>query len=153
MWQKWSVAKFLAGAVVVVKRSVYSPSTLTIRVRILLTPTVFSVKFVFEKNEKKQKRGRGWPIFKKKVFCCPKFLLILSFCFITHKGLEHFLRLASWDPTMDDGLYSSPVLTYTSQFLTVTNIITCTFFKKMGQPRPLFVYFRHFQTQIVHKKQ
>ena len=23
----------------------------------------FSVKFVFEKNENKQKRGQGWPIF------------------------------------------------------------------------------------------
>ena len=23
-----------------------------------------------------------------------------------------------------------------------------SFFKKMGQPRPLFIYFRHFQTQI-----
>ena len=50
-------------AVVVVKRSACSPSTLTIRVRILLTSTVFSVKFVFEKDENKQKRGRGWPIF------------------------------------------------------------------------------------------
>ena len=26
------------------------------------------------------------------------------------------------------------------------------FFYKMGQPRPLFVYFRSFQTQIVQKK-
>ena len=25
----------------------------------------FSVKFVFEKNENKQKRGRGWPIKKE----------------------------------------------------------------------------------------
>ena len=38
------------------------PSTPIILVRIPLTPTVFSVKFVFEKNENKQKRGRGWPI-------------------------------------------------------------------------------------------
>ena len=53
-------------AVVVVKWSVCSPSLLTIRVRILLTPTVFSVKFVVEKNENKQKRGRGWLIFKNK---------------------------------------------------------------------------------------
>ena len=33
-------------------------STLTIRGRIPLTSTVFSVKFVFEKSENKQKRGR-----------------------------------------------------------------------------------------------
>ena len=33
------------------------PSTSTIRVRIPLTPTVFSVKFVFEKNENKQKEA------------------------------------------------------------------------------------------------
>ena len=25
----------------------------------------FPIKFVFEKNENKQNRGRGWPIFKK----------------------------------------------------------------------------------------
>ena len=40
--------------VVVVKRSAYSPSTPMIHVRILLTPTVFSVKFVYEKNENKK---------------------------------------------------------------------------------------------------
>ena len=51
-------------AVVVVKWSACSPSTQTIRVRILLTPSVFSVKFVFRKNENKQKRCRGRPIFK-----------------------------------------------------------------------------------------
>ena len=46
-----------AGTVVVVKWSACSPSTLTIQVRIPLKTTVFS-KFVFEKNKKKQKRGR-----------------------------------------------------------------------------------------------
>ena len=30
--------------------------------------TVFSVKFLFEKNENKQKRGQGWPTFFKKAF-------------------------------------------------------------------------------------
>ena len=35
-----------------------------IQVWILLTPTVFSVKFVFEKNENKQKEGGVGP-FKK----------------------------------------------------------------------------------------
>ena len=39
------------GAVVVVKWSACSFSTKTIRVRIPLKPTVFSVKFVFEMNE------------------------------------------------------------------------------------------------------
>ena len=52
------------GAVVVVKWSAYSPSTPTIWVRILVTPTVFSVKFVFEKNENKQKEAGVGP-FKK----------------------------------------------------------------------------------------
>ena len=41
--------------VAVVKCSACSPSTPTIRVRVPLTPTVFSVKFVFEKNKSKQK--------------------------------------------------------------------------------------------------
>ena len=49
---------------VVVKWSSCSPSTSTIRVRILLTSTVFSVKFVLEKNQNKQKVG--WPVFLKK---------------------------------------------------------------------------------------
>ena len=50
----------------IVKWSACLPSTLTIRVRILLTLTVFSVKLVFEKNENKQ-REAGLPIFLKKV--------------------------------------------------------------------------------------
>ena len=37
--------------VVVVKGSACLPSTPMIQVRILLTPTVYSVKFVFERNE------------------------------------------------------------------------------------------------------
>ena len=40
----------------VVMWSAYFPSTPTIRVRIPLKPTVFSVKCVFETNENKQKR-------------------------------------------------------------------------------------------------
>ena len=34
----------------------------TIRVWIPMTSANFTVKFVFEKNGNKQKRGRGWPI-------------------------------------------------------------------------------------------
>ena len=44
-------------AVVVVKWSAYSPSTPMIRVRITLTSTVYSVKFVLEKNKNKQKQA------------------------------------------------------------------------------------------------
>ena len=39
-----------------VKWSACLPSTPTIQVEILLTPTVFSVKFVFKKNEIDKKR-------------------------------------------------------------------------------------------------
>ena len=53
------------GAVVVVKWSACSTSTPTIQVRILPTSTVFSVKFVFEKNENKQKRPGLAHFFKK----------------------------------------------------------------------------------------
>ena len=60
------VIRVKCRSVVVVKWSACSPSTSTIRVQILLTPTVFSVKFVFEKKENKEKRGRGWPIFRVK---------------------------------------------------------------------------------------
>ena len=46
---------------VVVKWSACLPSTLTICVRIPLTATVFSLKFVFGKNESKQKRSGTEP--------------------------------------------------------------------------------------------
>ena len=46
------------------QRSACSPSTPTFRVRILPKPTVFSVKFVFENNENKQKDAVVGP-FKK----------------------------------------------------------------------------------------
>ena len=49
---------------VVVKRSACSPSTPTIRAQIPLKPIVFSVNFVFEKNENKQKEAAVGP-FKK----------------------------------------------------------------------------------------
>ena len=52
----------------VVKWSAWSPSTLTILVRIQLTPTVFSVKFVFEKNANKQKEAGVGPFFNDKKF-------------------------------------------------------------------------------------
>ena len=48
----------------VVKWSASSPSTPTIQVRILLKPTVFSAKFVFEKNENKQKEAEVGPVKK-----------------------------------------------------------------------------------------
>ena len=53
----------------VAKWSVCSPSTLTIRVHIPPTPTVFSVKFVFEKNENKQKEVGVGP-FKNNIKVC-----------------------------------------------------------------------------------
>ena len=46
----------------VVNWSACLPSAPTIRARILLTPKVFSVKFVFEKNENKQKKRPVWNI-------------------------------------------------------------------------------------------
>ena len=53
--------------VVTVKWSVRSPSTPMIQVQILLTPTDFSVNFVFEKNENKQKRPPGLALFTKTI--------------------------------------------------------------------------------------
>ena len=54
---------------VVVEWSAGSPSTTMIRVRIPLMPTVFSVKYVFEKNENKKIERPVWPIFLKKLGC------------------------------------------------------------------------------------
>ena len=50
----------------VVKWPSSTPSTPTIRVRILLKPTIFSAQFVFEKNENKQKEAGVGPFFLKK---------------------------------------------------------------------------------------
>ena len=51
-----------------VKWSACLPSTPTIRVQILLTPAVFSVKFVVENNNNKQKEaGVVGPFFKKEM--------------------------------------------------------------------------------------
>ena len=55
-------------AVVVVKWSACSPSTLPIQVRILQTTTVCSVKFVFEKNENKQKKRPELAHFLKNIW-------------------------------------------------------------------------------------
>ena len=52
------------AVVVVVKWSACSPYTTTIRVQFPLMSTVFSVKFVFEKNENKEKEGGVGPFFK-----------------------------------------------------------------------------------------
>ena len=51
----------LAGPVGVVV-SVLAFTTM-IRIRIQLTPTIFSVKFAIENNENKQKRGQVWAHF------------------------------------------------------------------------------------------
>ena len=48
-----------------VKWSADLSSTPTIRVRIPLTPSSFSVKFVFEKNENKQKEAGVGPFLKR----------------------------------------------------------------------------------------
>ena len=61
-WEKNDIKLFGQLAVVVVKWSACSPSTPMIRVRILLTLTVFSVKCVFEKNENKEKEAGGGPL-------------------------------------------------------------------------------------------
>ena len=66
---KSRIKQFRFGAVVVVKWSASLPSTLTIRLRIPLKPKVSSVKFVFEKNKKRQglahylkNKTLQWPI-------------------------------------------------------------------------------------------
>ena len=41
---------------------------------------------------------------------------------------------------------------YLGRYQVAVPILSTTFYLKMGPPRPLFVYFRSFQTQIVQKK-
>ena len=51
--------------VVVVKWSACLPSTPTIQVGVPLNPSVFTVNFVFEKNENKHKEAEVGPFLKK----------------------------------------------------------------------------------------
>ena len=64
------------------------PSTSTIRVRIPLTPTVFSVKFVFEKNENKQKEAGVGPFLKNKQK--PEELSVPLMLLEIEKSMMHF---------------------------------------------------------------
>ena len=83
----------------VVKWSACSPSNQTIRVRILLTPTVLSVKFEFEKSLNTQKEARVGP-FKKtdSEFCVSvvvqvplkKFISLLQLAAEMKNGLRNF---------------------------------------------------------------
>ena len=52
--KQFSKSAVVVKLAVVVKWSAFSPSTPTVRVRNPLTPTVYSLKFVFEKNEIKE---------------------------------------------------------------------------------------------------
>ena len=75
------------SAVVVVKWSASSPSTQTIWVRILLKPTIYSVKLVFEKKQKYIKRWQGWSI--KKLL---RDILFNYFC-IFIKAASNYLQI------------------------------------------------------------
>ena len=91
--------RFWILGVVVVKWSACSPSNQTIRVRILLTPTVLSVKFEFEKSLNTQKEARVGP-FKKtdSEFCVSvvvqvplkKFISLLQLAAEMKNGLRNF---------------------------------------------------------------
>ena len=63
MYKKLANKFALLKAVVVVKWSEWLPSTPTIRVQVPMNYTVFSGKFVFEKNENKQKEAGVRPLF------------------------------------------------------------------------------------------
>ena len=65
---------YVRWAVVVVKWSACLPSTPTIRVQIPLKSTVFTVKFVFEMNENKQKEAGGGQL--TKIYVLPRFILV-----------------------------------------------------------------------------
>ena len=81
----------------VVKCTVCSPSTPTIRVRIPLMSTVFFVKFVFEKNENKQKEaGVGQLLY---YYPYPHLITLHS---QPHSGASpRTPRPGSWDPRRD----------------------------------------------------
>ena len=74
-------------AVVVVKWSAYSPFTPMILVRIVLKLTVFSVKFVFEKNENKLKEAGVGPFWKMVTLRHPK-MIEIYFSAVSNKGFR-----------------------------------------------------------------
>ena len=78
-------------AVVVVKWSAYSPFTPMILVRIVLKLTVFSVKFVFEKNENKLKEAGVGPFWKMVILRHPKMIEIYLLLFPI-KGSEEKIK-------------------------------------------------------------
>ena len=68
LYAKYRSKNVLYLGCVVVKWSACLPSTPTIRVRIPLKPSVFSVKFMFEKNEIKHKEARIGPFLKRVLY-------------------------------------------------------------------------------------
>ena len=76
----------------VVKWSVYLTSTPTIRVRIPLTSTVFSAKFVFEKNENKQKEAGVGPFLKTNTVLINRVSLFVSSSILKKQDSSDLLR-------------------------------------------------------------
>ena len=69
--------------------------------------------------------------------------------FISHDGKQGLVgpgvgQVVSIHAFYSDGLISNPTKVY-------RQILFCNFFLKLGQPRPLFVYFRSFQQQFYRK--
>ena len=72
------------------------PFSLTIRVRIPLKPTIFSVNFALENNENKLKMRPDWPI-KKYVYCSIK---LKNQCKKQSKATIDLLRASSEIPAL-----------------------------------------------------
>ena len=70
----------------------YLTSTPTIRVRIPLTSTVFSAKFVFEKNENKQKEAGVGPFLKTNTVLINRVSLFVSSSILKKQDSSDLLR-------------------------------------------------------------
>ena len=90
----------IIGAVVVIKLSACSRSTLTIRVRIPLKSTIF-LKIVFQNNENKQKEAEVGP-FKKEIVtiitaqCVVSKALWQTINFVLSKALWPVINIPDW---------------------------------------------------------
>ena len=112
---------------------------LTIRVQIPLKPTVFSVKFVFEKNENKQTEAGVGPIFKNtilKVLEPVKIWIILSH--IVWKALKKLVRY--WKDHKCLFYWNTPTFSQSKKESDWETTISCVgSFEKLGCFK--YVYF------------
>ena len=102
---------------------------------------LFTVNCVLKRRKKRKKRGKEWTILKKKNFFWSSFPI----CNLPHVFKVVGFEALDWPENWQTCARRLLPLFYNILIATLKQTLWA-FFKKMGQPRPLFVYFRSFQT-------